>query len=357
MAQRFRHTEMMELESPTESESRLTAEEAPPSSNSGGIKRLGSIPHLGIIMAIASSFFFSLSSLIVKLVPDVHPVALATYRFAGILLPSIPIVIRRSEDPFPKGKRWLLLLRAFLGTTSLMSQFYALRHMPLADASVIIFSVPVFVAIFARIFLKEECGLFHVANIFLTLCGCILIARPPFLFGRMDALPLPEDGSVYDNAFWGAVAALCGTLFAANVYVVIRSLKGLHFSVIMSSFGAFAILQTFMTTWAMNELCLPACGHDRWLMVLLAIFSFAGQILLTMALQHEQAGPVAIARSADVVFAFIWQVIFLNEIPGWISLIGALLVTTSVLLTGVRKWVEGLDNHDPLRQRLWFLQR
>lgn len=64
-----------------------------------------------------------------------------------------------------------------------------------------------------------------------------------------------------------------------------------------------------MTTWAMNELCLPACGHDRYLMVLLAIFSFAGQILLTMALQHEQAGPVAIARSADVVFAFIWQVL------------------------------------------------
>ena len=47
--------------------------------------------------------------------------------------------------------------------------------------------------------------------------------------------------------------------------------------------------------------------------------------------------------------------IFLNEIPGWISLIGALLVTTSVLLTGVRKWVEGLDNHDPLRQRLCFV--
>jgi hypothetical protein len=43
-------------------------------------------------------------------------------------------------------------------------------------------------------------------------------------------------------------------------------------------------------------------------MVLLAVFSFAGQILLTMALQREQAGPVAIARSADVVFAFIWQV-------------------------------------------------
>lgn len=148
MSQRYRQPEMMELESPSESELGLTAEGRLPAA------KRGSIPHLGIIMAIASSFFFSLSSLIVKLVPDVHPVALATYRFAGILLPSLPILIRRSEDPFPKGKRWLLILRAFLGTTSLMSQFYALRHMPLADASVIIFSVPVFVAIFARIFLK-----------------------------------------------------------------------------------------------------------------------------------------------------------------------------------------------------------
>ena len=102
MAQRFRHTEMMELESPTESKHGLTTQEdhTPPSANnSNGKRRFTNIPHLGIIMAIASSFFFSLSSLIVKLVPDVHPVALATYRFAGILLPSIPIVIRRS---FPK---------------------------------------------------------------------------------------------------------------------------------------------------------------------------------------------------------------------------------------------------------------
>ena len=92
MAQRFRHTEMMELESPDESEHRLPEPEESPAAMP---KRVVNIPHLGIIMAIASSFFFSLSSLIVKLVPDVHPVALATYRFAGILLPSLPIVIRR----------------------------------------------------------------------------------------------------------------------------------------------------------------------------------------------------------------------------------------------------------------------
>lgn len=172
MTQRYRHaSETVELESLSEaSDNPLVEERDETASTSGGGQTKSGVSFLGISMAIASSFFFSLSSLIVKLVPNVHPVALATYRFAGILLPSVPIVIHRSQDPFPKGKRLLLLLRAFLGTTSLMSQFYALRHMPLADASVIIFSVPVFVAIFARIFLKVY-SIFRVKKNNLEICN------------------------------------------------------------------------------------------------------------------------------------------------------------------------------------------
>lgn len=186
MARRsYSHDEMMELESEAldHPENRLVLEESHPIQQPGSSKT--GFPHLGIVMAIASSFFFSLSSLIVKLVPDVHPVALATYRFTGIFLPSIPIVVYRAEDPFPKGKRLLLLLRAFLGTTSLMSQFYALRHMPLADASVIIFSVPVFVAIFARIFLKVcPIRLINVPTSQTSSISCHA--------GRMRALPCPQ---------------------------------------------------------------------------------------------------------------------------------------------------------------------
>ena len=44
-------------------------------------------------------------------------------------------------------------------------------------------------------------------------------------FDQMDPAHLPDGDSVYGDAFWGAMAALFGTLFAANVYVVIRSLR------------------------------------------------------------------------------------------------------------------------------------
>jgi hypothetical protein len=93
-------------------------------------------PYLGLLLATLSSLFFSLCSVIVKWLVDVHPMELAACRFVGVLLPALPIVLWRKEPAFPRGRRIMLLLRSFVGTTGLMLSFYAFRHMPLADASV-----------------------------------------------------------------------------------------------------------------------------------------------------------------------------------------------------------------------------
>ncbi|XP_055607778.1 solute carrier family 35 member G1-like [Uranotaenia lowii] len=320
-----------------------------------------SCPYLGIILATVSSLFFSLCSVIVKGLVEVNPIELATFRFIGVLLPSIPIAIYKEESFFPRGKRIILVLRCFVGTTGLMLSFYAFRHMPLADASVIIFSTPVFVAIFARLFLRESCGIFNVITIVLTLIGVVLITRPPFLFEEGSSSSggssgLAEEQTIESNYdVWGPVAALSSTLFGANAYVLLRALKGLHFSVIMTNFGAFALVYTLIVCYYLGALCWPLCGSDRMLVIALALFSFGGQILLTLALQYEQAGPVAIARSADIVFAFIWQIMFFKETPNVYSVLGALLVVSSVVLSGMRKWALALPRDSDLRKRLKFL--
>lgn len=311
-------------------------------------------PYLGLILATLSSLFFSLCSVIVKWMVEIDPMALAAYRYLGVLLPAIPIALYKQEPFFPKGKRIMLLLRSFTGTAALMLSFYAFRHMPLADASVIVFSVPVFTAIFARMFLKEPCGLFNVFSIVLTLIGVILITRPPLLFGNMiDSLGESNERT----ELWGAVAAFSATLFGATAYVLLRALKGIHFSVIMTNFGSFALFQCTFITWLIGALCLPHCGKDRYLIVALALFSFGGQILLTVALKIEQAGPVAIARSSDIIFAFVWQVLFFDEIPNRYSIGGAVLVMSSVLLTGLRKWVLALPENASLKQKLGILAK
>lgn len=234
--------------------------------------------YMGVILAAISSLFFSMCSVIVKWMVNVDPLELAVCRFVGVLVPAIPIVIYKHERIFPAGKRIMLILRSFVGTTGLILSFYAFRHMPLADASVIVFSVPVFVAIFAYIFLKESCGLISFVTIILTLFGVILITKPTFIFHNNVPNLTATDENYGD--VWGVLAALGATIFGANAYILLRALKSLHFAVIMVNFGGFALVQTVFISWYLGILCWPKCGLERLLMVALAIFSFIGKFLI-----------------------------------------------------------------------------
>lgn len=184
-------------------------------------------PYFGVLLATLSSLFFSLCSVIVKGLSEINPIELAMFRFIG-LLPAIPIVLYKQEEVFPDGKRILLLLRSFVGATSLICSFYAFRHMELGDASTILFSTPVFVGIFAKLFLKEPCGWFNVATIALTLLGIVFITTPKAIFGE-TAIVVPEQLPGLGNTvhslkymFGPITAAFCGTLFGANAYVLLR---------------------------------------------------------------------------------------------------------------------------------------
>jgi uncharacterized membrane protein len=114
----------------------------------------------GIFYGGGSSIFFVISTVIVKLLTDVSPSELAIFRFIGILACSIPLVLRQKlkhpeQSLFGPGHLFpTIILRGVMGASSLLLRFYAYRHLPLADASVIIFSVPVFVTLTAHIFLN-----------------------------------------------------------------------------------------------------------------------------------------------------------------------------------------------------------
>ncbi|KAL3227942.1 hypothetical protein MRX96_003879 [Rhipicephalus microplus] len=276
----------------------------------------------------SNSFFFSICTVIVKRLNYISAAELAVVRFLGILVFTAPLVVLSRESALgPQGVRRLLVLRGLLGATSLFLRFYAIHYMPIADASVIIFSVPVFVSALAKLFLKEPCGFFHVAAV----------------MGPVQAR--------------GVIAALSSTVFGASVYIVVRKVKGVHHSVIMFNFGWVAILETAtISLLTVGQLELPRCGVDRWLLVVLGAFSFGGQVLLTRALQLEQAGPVSVVRSAaDIVFVFVWQVAFFGEVPDRYTMSGAVLVTACVLLTGLRKWALTLPDSSATRARLAWL--
>lgn len=70
-----------------------------PGTKAGGWKR-----YFGIILALLASFLLSLTTLIAKVLIEYHPFNEAMWRFQGILLPSIPIImwskLVKKEDIF-----------------------------------------------------------------------------------------------------------------------------------------------------------------------------------------------------------------------------------------------------------------
>ncbi|XP_013793571.1 solute carrier family 35 member G1-like, partial [Limulus polyphemus] len=142
------------------------------------------LPVLGILCALGSGVCFSSCSLVVKLLPTLNPMEilaceclLQTFIFISISIYSGHHFFEVPEE------RWFLIIRGITGVLYANLIFYSFSLIPLADASTIAFSAPVFVSFLACILLKEPCGLFQIVSVVVTVVGVVMIAKPTFIFG------------------------------------------------------------------------------------------------------------------------------------------------------------------------------
>lgn len=293
-------------------------------------------PGLGLFYAFLSTVFFSIIALLVKTIEGLHAIEISAIRcFFQMLFVAPLLIYHKTGFLGPRDKRIFLVLRGFIGSNAMILLFYAVQQMPLADATVIMFSNPVFTSVLAWIFLKERCTIWDCVFTVFTLTGVILIARPPFIFGKH----LSGIESNYSNHIKGAVAAFTGAIGAACTIVVLRKIgKSVHYYLSVWYYAVIGLIECIITVSVLGEWKIPSCGRDRWMLMLIAVLGIAGQSFLTKALQIEKAGPVALMRTVDVVLAFIFQFIFFNRAPTWWSLGGALCVVASTSGIALRKW-------------------
>ncbi|CAH1246547.1 SLC35G1 [Branchiostoma lanceolatum] len=295
-----------------------------------------SFPGLGLVCALVSTVFFSLSSLFVKLVSDLHPLEVTFFRCAAQLVCALPPIIYKKLALVPKDtpSRLYLLGRGMFGAVALCMQFYAFHHIPLGDATTVIFSSPIFIAFFAWLILKESYGWFNFVVTLTTLTGVVLISKPSFIFGSVAAVPNPSEHLL------GTLSAFGGAVFSALALVMIRKLgKTVHFFVHITYLSVFGMILTLVLLIALGEFKMPPCGSDRYYLIALGLCGVGGQTFLTKAFQLEKAAPVAIVRTMDIVFAFTWQFLFLGELPALLSVGGAVFVMSSAIAIAVKKWL------------------
>ena len=268
---------------------------------------------------VGSAFFFSLMSLFVKLVGQSLP-SQEIVLGRGLITLALSYGALRAAGVNPSGNRTgLLAIRGTVGFAAVSAFFYGVIHLPLAEATVIHYTNPVFTMVIAAVFLAEPIRRRDVGCLVISLVGVLLITRPSFLFGGASAALDPM----------GLAAALAGAVLAASAYVMIRSLSATeHELVIVLWFGVVGSLGAIPGT-AVNFV-MPA----GWLwagVVAVGLTTHAAQVLLTRGLSLLPAGRAMTIGYVQIVFATLWGVLFFGERPDVWLFVGAALIVGSTL--------------------------
>lgn len=272
---------------------------------------------------IVSAFAFSVMTLLVKLVGQrIPPQEIITARAAVTLVLSY-VALRRAAVPVLGSRRPLLVLRGVFGFMSLSSIYYAVTHMPLAEATVIQYLHPPFTAVLAALVLRERISGAMLASIAVSIAGLLVIVRPESLLGD-------ETRSFEPLA---VAAAVAGAAFSACAYVTVRKLgEREHPLVIVFYFPLVALPASIPAMW--DDAVWPV-GNEWWALLLIGVATQIGQVTVTRALQLDSAGRTASYSYLQVLFAALWGAVFFGELPGLATVIGAILILLGALI-GIR---------------------
>lgn len=274
----------------------------------------------GLTWMALGAFGFSLMSLLVKIAGERLPTMQIVWARALVTLALSYVLVRRARVPALGHDRPGLVLRGVLGFSALSAFYWSVIHIPLAEATVLQYTNPLFAALLAVVVLRERMAPRDVGALALGFAGVVLVAQPT---GAGGVAPL------------ALAIALLAAAFSAGAYVMVRRLRrSEHPDVIVLWFAIVSVVGA--APFALAQWVWPT----PWEWLLLAgvgLTTQLGQVAITRGLHLETAGRATAMGYLQVVFATLWGVLFLGELPGLLVLAGAGLVLAGSVLLAVRR--------------------
>lgn len=275
---------------------------------------------------VLSAFFFSVMSLMVKLAGTRIPSQEVVFVRAVVSLAMAYALVLRARIGNWGHRKGLLVVRGMAGFLALSCFFYGVIHLPLADATVIQYTNPVWTAWLGWWLLGEALTAGEAALSAFGLLGVLLIARPTVLFGGEGAARLDP---------FAVGVALAGALLSAAAYVSVRRLSRTEHPLMIVFYFTLVTVPASLPG-AIAGKVMPR-GWEWALMGGVGVTALLGQVFLTRGLQREPAGRATAIGYAQILFATIWGILFFRDWPDALSLAGAALVLVSVVVLARRR--------------------
>jgi len=267
----------------------------------------------GVLYIAISALGFSAMSVLVKVCSETLPTGeIVLARAVGTLLLSFALVRRAGLSPWG-NQRGRLMLRGGLGFAALACYYGALARLPLADATVLQNTIPVFTALLAWWLLGERVGWGAAIAIACGLGGVMLVMHP---------------GGEPGNAV-GAALAVGGALISATAYVTVRQLSRTEDPLVIVLY--FPLVATPLALpWAASVWVWPT-AREWLLLAAIGVTTQVGQVFLTLGLAVEKAARATAAGYLQICFAIGWQLLVFGKQPSLATLAGAALIIAGTL--------------------------
>ncbi len=130
-------------------------------------------------MMIASACFFGVMAIVIRIVSrDLHPFEIAFFRSLFGAVVALPLLGRAGLRTLYTDRLGFYVVRCAIGTASMLASFWAIAHLPLAQAIALSYSSPLFVTIGAVIFLGEIVRMRRWSAVIVGFLGVLVIVRP-----------------------------------------------------------------------------------------------------------------------------------------------------------------------------------
>jgi drug/metabolite transporter (DMT)-like permease len=131
-------------------------------------------------MCAAATAFALMVTLVRHLTDGLHPLQVVFFRTAFGLLAMLPWLLRQGFRVMRTSRLRLHLLRALIGIFAMVGWFTTLSLMPLAEATALSFTAPIFTSVLAVLLLGEVMRRRRWAATMIGFLGALVIVRPGF---------------------------------------------------------------------------------------------------------------------------------------------------------------------------------
>lgn len=277
----------------------------------------------GLGYMVQAAFWFAVMGLLVKLASRGLPTMQIVFVRASVSLTlAATLLWRAGQRPIGTNHR-LLLLRGAVGSLAMICFYAAIVHLPLAEATVIQQTSPLFTALFAAPMLRERLDGRVLLGITVALVGVLLIARPDWAFAG--------DATANGHAWHYAFVALVSAVLSALAYISVR-LLGRSENPLVVVFYFPLVTVPLTAPFAAAVWVWP--DPTQWAtLVTIGVVTQIAQVNMTKGLAREPAARATAVGYLQVAFATLFSAAVLGVWPDAWSTGGMLLILASLLLS------------------------